>query len=170
MDDLSQNQEGGNNSTNLLAGRDINLVQAAQAEQRDFGIIDEIFKSVIRQLQEGEHDLNRDHTNLNKKIEINFGSKEERERIQQYFKYAYTKVALLEKRMREEDSETQKSLHSHIFAKYNALKDKGSSSMKILEELCEQFIIPGKKDNPEYTEIARAFVLFFFDDCTIFEK
>lgn len=167
---MKQKQQSGDNSQNIQAGRDVNYNLAAGADKRDFGIIDEIFKSVIQQLQASEHKQDRKYVNLNKKIEINFRSKEDRKRVRQYFKYAYTKVSLIEKRIQEEDSEIQNDLHGHVFNRYNALKDRCLSNTEILEELFKQFIIPGKEDNAEYGNLTRAFVLFFFDDCTIFEK
>lgn len=174
MDKLSQKQKGGDNSLNVQAGRDVNIYdQAAQSEERDFGIIDEILKSVIAKLEGGEYESETQHTGhvaLNKKIEINFSDEEDRERIRQYFKYAYIRISLIEKRIQEEDSERQKALQSHVFGKYNALKDDGLDNTKILEKLFEQFIPSGKKDDPEYTTLVRAFILFFFDDCTIFKK
>ena len=170
MDKHVQKQKGGDNSQNLQAGRDLFYIEVSESDQKDFGIIDEIFNNVIKDLQSNDHQADREHVNLSKKIEINFSDESDRQRVREYFKYAYTKVALIEKRIREEEAETQKGLHSHIFGKYNALKDAKLSNIDILEELCKQFVITGKENNPDYTEIARAFVLFFFDDCTIFEK
>lgn len=167
---MNQKQQSGDNSQNFQAGRDINFNLSAEADKRDFGIINEIFKSVVQQLQDSEYRPDKKYVNLNKKIEINFSSKEDRERVQQYFKYAYTKVSLIEKRIQEEDSEIQSDLHGHVFNGYNVLKDRGLNNTEILEELFKQFIISGKEDNAEYSNLTRAFVLFFFDDCTIFEK
>lgn len=170
MDELTQKQKGGDNSVNLQAGRDATFIQIAKSDEKDFGIIDEIFKSVIKSLGSSESLPDKEHINLSKKIEINFKDEEERRRVQEYFKYAYTKIALIEKRIQEEDSEIQNDLHGHLFQRYNSLKDKGLNNLQILEELFSQFIIPDKKDNAEYTNLTRAFILFFFDDCTIFEK
>jgi len=165
-----QNQQSGNNSTNLQAGRDINLKQVAQSEEYDFGIIDEIFKSIVKNLRTGKHSSDKKHVSLNEKIEINFHNQEDRERVQQYFKFAYTKISLIEKRIQEEDIEIQNDLQGHIFENYNGFKDQNLGNIEILEELFKQFVIPTKKDNPEYRNLTRAFVLFFFDDCTIFDK
>ncbi len=170
MDKLPQKQHGGDNSTNLQAGHDINFFKAVQEDQKDFGVIDEIFKNVIGQLRSSEDKLNKEHINLNKKIEINFLNKEDRERVRKYFRYAYTKIALIEKRIQEEDTEIQNDLHGDVFQRYNSLKDCGLSNIKILEELFKQFIIPDKKNNSTYRNLTRAFILFFFEDCTIFEK
>lgn len=172
MDELTQKQKGGDNSKNYQAGRDININYSddANSSKRDFGIIDEIFKSVIKSLGSSESQLDKEHINLSKKIEINFKDEEEHIRVQEYFKYAYTKITLIEKRIREEDSEVQNDLLGHLFQRYNSLKDRGLNNLQILEELFSQFIIPDKKDNAEYTNLTRAFILFFFDDCTIFEK
>lgn len=170
MDELTQNQKAGDNSINLQAGRDVTLIQIAKSDEKDFGIIDEIFKSVIKSLGSSEFRPDKEHINLSKKIEINFKDEEERRRVQEYFKYAYTKIALIEKRIQEEDSEVQNDLHGHLFQRYNSLKDRGLNNLRILEELFSQFIITDKKDNAEYTNLTRALILFFFDDCTIFEK
>lgn len=174
MDHLSQKQKGGDNSVNIQAGRDANLyINSVKTEERDFGIIDEIFKSVMIKLKENKdeiHTRDASHINVNKKIEINFDNEEERERVRQYFKYAYTRIALIEKRIREEDSEGQKAIQCHVFGRYNALKDSGLNNIQILEKLFEQFIPTGKSDNSDYTTLTRSFILFFFDDCTIFKK
>ncbi len=170
MDELTQKQKSGDDSVNLQAGRDATFINIAKSDEKDFGIIDEIFKSVIKNLGSSESQPDKEYINLSKKIEINFKDKEERRRVQGYFKYAYTKIALIEKRIQEEDPEVQNDLHGHLFQRYNSLKDGGLNNLQILEELFSQFIIPGKKDNAEYTNLTRAFILFFFDDCTIFEK
>jgi hypothetical protein len=162
-------QKGGKNSVNIQA-EEINFNLPSETDKRDFGIIDEIFKSVIEKLKASKITIDKTHININEKIELNFHSKEDRERVQKYFKYAYTKVSLIENRIREEDSEIQNDLAGQIFGKYNLLKDEGLQNVQILEGLFEQFTIPNKKDNPEYINLARAFVLFFLDDCTIFEK
>ena len=167
---MDQNQQGGDNSTNLQAGRDINFNLPTEVDKRDFGIIDEIFKSVVQKLNSEESVSDRTHVNLSQKIEINFHGETDRNQVREYFGYAYTKVSLIEKRIQEEGVETQNDLHSHIFGRYNSLKQEGNSNLEILEALFQQFIIPGKENNPEYNNLARAFVLFFFDDCTIFEK
>lgn len=170
MNELNQKQKGGDNSINLQASRDATFIHIAKSDERDFGIIDEIFKSVIKDLASSDLKTDREHVNLSKKIEINFKDGEERERVQEYFKYAYTKIALIEKRIQEENLEVQNDLHGHVFQRYNTLKDEGFDNIKILEDLFLQFVIPDKKDNAEYSNLTRAFILFFFDDCTIFEK
>lgn len=172
MANLSQKQEGGDKSNNYQAGRDliINPTATTQAEEQDFGIIDEIFKDVIKKLDANDYKLISGHIKVKEKIEINFSNEEDRKRIQEYFKSAYTKIALIEKRIREEDPEIQNDLQGHVFGKYNILKDDGLNNMQILEGLFEQFIFAGKKNNPQYSNLTRAFILFFFDDCTIFER
>jgi len=170
MDELTQKQKGGDNSVNLQAGRDVTFINIAKSDEKDFGIIDEIFKSVIKSLGSNESQPDKEHINLSKKIGINFKDEEERRRVQEYFKYAHTKSALIEKRIQEEDLEVQNDLHGHLFQRYNSLKDERLNNLQILEKLFSQFITPDKKDNAEYTNLTRAFILFFFDDCTIFEK
>ena len=170
MEKKIQKQKSGDNSTNIQAGRDVNFIQVAQSDEKDFGIIDKIFKSVIKDLKLSDHGTDRESIDLSKKIEINFKDKDERERVQEYFKYAYTKISLIEKRIQEESPEVQNDLQGHMFQRYKVLKDGRLSNLKILENMFSQSIISGKEDNPEYSNLTRAFILFFFDDCTIFEK
>lgn len=170
---MNQKQQGGDNSQNLQAGRDINLnySSAAGANKRDFSIIDEIFRNVIKKIKTKDYsESNKEYLQVSKKIQLNFKGKEDQDRVREYFKHAYTVVSLIEERMREEDNEIQKMLGGHIFEKYNKLKDQDLENIHILESLFSQFIITGKEDDPYYTSCARAFVLFFFDDCTIFKK
>ena len=54
MDKLIQNQESGDNSSNIQVGRDATFIHVAKSDERDFGIIDEIFKSVIKDLKSNE--------------------------------------------------------------------------------------------------------------------
>lgn len=170
MDKHIQNQTGGDNSHNIQAGGNVLYCDFSKSDQKDFGIIDEIFKNVIKDLQSSDRQTNREHVDLLNKIEINFKSDEDRVRVKNYFKYALTKISLIEKRIQEENTEIQNDLNGHVFQRYNALKDQGLSNIDILEQLFSQFIIPEKNDNPEYCSLTRAFILFFFDDCTIFEK
>lgn len=167
---MNQKQQGGDGSFNIQAGHDVNLTLIAEADKRDFGIIDEIFKSVVQKLRISKGKIDREYVNLDKKIELNFPNKKERNRVRQYFKYAYTKISLIERRIQEEDPEIQNDIQGLVFNKYNSLKDSGLQSIEILEKLFEQFVIPKKEKNAEYSNLTRAFILFFFDDCTIFEK
>jgi len=170
---ISQKLQVGDDSSNLQAGRDININYSgdAKSEERDFEIIDEIFKNVVQKIKNKDYNrLDKKYLRIHEKIKLNFVDTKDKERVQDYFKTAYTITSLIETRMQEEDSVIQEILGGHIFEKYNKLKDEGLENINILEKLFGQFIIKGKEDNPFYTSCARAFVLFFFDDCTIFEK
>ena len=64
MDELTQKQKGGDNSVNVQAGRDATFIHIAKSDERDFGIIDEIFKSVIKSLGSSESLPDKEHINL----------------------------------------------------------------------------------------------------------
>src|SRR3989344_3891596 len=167
---MTQVQKGGDGSTNLQAGGDINLTLMVQAGEKDFGIISEIFEHAVDQAAEHPPLEDATHLDLNKKIELNFHTDDEKARIREYFKLAYSKVAAIQRRIEMAKPEAQNDLQGHVLSRYFTAKDEGLTNMQILEKLFREFTLPDKAQNPTYSNLTRAFVLFFFDDCTIFEK
>jgi hypothetical protein len=110
------------------------------------------------------------HISPEEKIQLNFKDEGDRNAVRQYLKFAYTKLHKIDEQIKIGGSERERQLQSHIFGKYRALKKSEMGNIEILEALFQDFVVKGKEENPEYTDIAKAFVLFFFDDCTIFEK
>jgi hypothetical protein len=149
-------------------------INDAEKEKIDLWILDEIFNSVLIRIKElkttERYKDDKKHIKIIKKIELNFKNKEEQEILKEYFKFAYTKTNLIEIRIREENNFIQDDIASDIFSQYISLKKQWKDNMSIMEELFNLFIVPWKERNPEYTNLAKAFVLFYFDDCTIFEK
>jgi len=143
------------------------------ADDGDFWIIDEIFTSVIQKIHKDKpEEYNKDERYIpqTKKIKLNFKDKDEQEEIKKYFHFAYLKINLIEKRIEEEINDIQLDIEGEIYSQYKKLKREGKDNMDILVQLFENFIPNWKRKNPHYKSLARAFVLFYFDDCTIFEK
>lgn len=155
-----------------LIGTQNNYYAADQEnEDREITVIDEIFNDVIKQLEGNvDHDRSTKHLNLRDKIKLNFEDENDQDIVRRYFEYALLKINLVQMRIEQEDPEIQIDLQSFVFAKYNELHRKNLSNIEILEGLFAEFIIEGRNDDPIYSNLTRAFVLFFFDDCTIFEK
>jgi hypothetical protein len=149
-------------------GTSYELDEAINEKERE--VINEIFEGVIAHLRDGKERINKERINLEDKIKLNFKDESDREAVRKYFLYALTKVDLVEQRIRQEDGDIQNDLHSHMFNKYYELKLRNSTNILILHQLFEMFVPARKEKSPVYLNLARAFVLFFFDDCTIFEK
>lgn len=147
-----------------------NYVAYELDEESERTIIDEIFDHVIHVLKGYTGNPSRDQIKLEEKIQLNFTNLEEQKAVQTYFNYALTKVKLIEERISVEEVDVQQDLQEHVFGKYYELKTKGLTNMDILHNLIAEFTPVGKDKDPQYTGLARAFVLFHFDDCTIFEK
>lgn len=131
-------------------------------------VIDEIFKDVIGRIDEDAPDSKLEPgIPLEKKIKLNFTDVNEQEEVRDYFKYAFQKIDLIEKRMSSEGAETQRDLHSFMLSRYTKLKRGNLTPIATLHKLFEEVSSAVKNTNEN---LAKAFVLFFFDDCTIFEK
>ncbi|MER3329220.1 MAG: hypothetical protein RIF34_06535, partial [Candidatus Kapaibacterium sp.] len=68
------------------------------------------------------------------------------------------------------DTELQTDLENHIYTKYIDLKAENVSNIQILRGIFKIYVPDGQSNNPSYVNMAQAFVLLFFEDCTIFEK
>jgi hypothetical protein len=139
---------------------------------QELSIVDEIFKYVISKIQDGTG-LNykpEPSINLLEKIKLNFKSKSEQVEVNEYLKNAYLKTDIINRRFKLLDAEDQKDVHAHILKEYSMLKRSKFSNIEILTALFSEFVPVGKSNNSRYQSLAIAFVLFFFDDCTIFEK
>ncbi|MFN7160905.1 MAG: hypothetical protein ACK4NC_04840 [Candidatus Gracilibacteria bacterium] len=138
-------------------------------EQEDYGIIQEILVYALSNISEGENPIDG-YLKLRDKIQLNFPSEDEQKIVNQYLTCAYIKYPAIQEQIKLAGPEVEIQLQTHIFRLYRKLFKEGKNNIDILEELFDNFVLVGKKQNPAYTQIAQAFVLFFFDDCTIFEK
>lgn len=146
--------------------------ELADTELKEMGIINEIFDYALLKIRlgGGKNFTFKAGIHLNDKIILNFPNEREKKDIRDFFLQAYEKLALIQKIFQEIDPDLQKDCHAHIKDKYIEYKRSKIASFDILQRLVRDFTPRGREDDSQYTNLSRAFVLFFFDDCTIFEK
>ncbi|MEO9533219.1 MAG: hypothetical protein ABJG68_09795 [Crocinitomicaceae bacterium] len=158
---------GNNNRTEIH-----NYFNEHHNDSEDFSIVQEIFEHAIKMASISPHTKEVDDGKLIhilEKIHLNFTSKEDIKEVREYFTRSINKKNAIERFLKDLDSETQLDLEGHISMKYNELKGQ-MPNIDILRELFQLFIPKGKEKMPDYSNTARAFVLLFFEDCTIYEK
>ena len=157
-----ENTQIGDNNTNIQ--NDIVI-------EEDLGVIQEIFDEVLENYKESEDINEKDLIEVRKKIEINTETDQEKEQLRELIESSYDKIDLVEKAFSGLDRRDQRDIMLDIREKFNAsLIDKDQNVLKTLRKLFELYSPSNKKRNPKYASITRAFVLFFFDDCTIGKK
>jgi hypothetical protein len=167
-----QKIEGDDNQT---AGRDIlvNNYYASTAESiNNTTIVDEILqyvKSTVSDHTTTKKGLPEKLLKTKAKISKNFRIAKEKEEVMQHFNFSYLKISLIEEKYRTLDNSLQMDIHSQVYSVYQNLKQ-NKTSIETLRNMFAYFLPPGKDRDPQYVAFANAFVLFFFDDCTIFEK
>ncbi len=166
-------QENLNSGAGTQYNYQINNYNSTSHEtQEDLGIISEIFDYVFERINTGIGDDFDDNSNIyvEEKISLNFPDESDSEEVHEYFKYAYTKIDLITAKHKSLDTEDQKDIAAHIYKVYRSYMRTKSSSIETLHALFDHFTPNQKINNPKYVALSQAFVLFFFDDCTIFEK
>lgn len=164
---------------NIASGRDtsisiINYNTIATESDSEIGIINNIFDYVIETTKNNKREEVPVNDNkllhLNEKILLNFKSEDEINEVRQYFTQLYTHIHWVEKCFQTLEEFHQDCIHHYIFNLYNNLKSQEKNKVAILKKLTTYFLPPKQSKNPSYFSIAQSIVLFFFDDCTIFEK
>lgn len=142
-------------------------------ESKEEGVIEEIFNNALKMVEiDPVKSRDKDSGKLVhalKKIKINFKSIEEEQEVRTYFSNSYNKKNSIERYLISLESEFQIDLENHIFGKYSDLKST-KPNIEILRDLFKLYIPFSKESDPMYTNMAQAYVLLFFEDCTIFEK
>lgn len=143
-----------------------------EAFKEDLGIIQEIYNQVIsKQTKTPLKVEDKEFLEINQKIELNIPDADERERIKELFRSIYDKISIIEKTFSNLDPSQQRTITIDVREQYHKFLKKNNLNMiETLEELFDHYTPETKSKNPEYNLLARAFVLFFFDDCTIGKK
>ena len=159
------------NKSNEQIG-DGNFNQQIDAFKEDLGIIDEIYKAVLKSRKKNISGAGgKNFIDVNKKIELNINNSDERKEIKELFESIYDKISLVEKTFSNLDKGDQREIHIDIKDQYNErIRSFQSDTYKILRDLIKHYTPSDKTKNPRYNNLAKAFVLFFFDDCTIGRK
>lgn len=173
---MKKNSVKGN--SNNVANRDINNVYQLDAnlQRTELGVINNIFNFVIDEakkidLEASKKAFTSDRLiHIQDKIKINFSSSDEIAEVKKYFTDLFSKIHSVEKSFQALDEDDQESVHFYVSSKYFDLKRLENSPIEILKKLADIFLPPEQTKNPSYVSIAQSIVLFFFDDCTIFEK
>ncbi|GAB6136872.1 hypothetical protein [Halanaerobaculum tunisiense] len=159
--DHSPSMQGGiNNEQN-------NYYISEQAEE-DLGIIKDIFEYILNNKKEKEF-KDGEFVDIIKKIKLNFNDFEQ-EDVYEYLKNAYEYIELIDEVFTNFNPSDQKDVHGDIRDRYIRLRRKKDKTFDILLNLFDQYTPNSKESNPKYKRIARAIVLFFFEDCTWGEK
>ncbi|MCT3906608.1 hypothetical protein HZQ01_14205 [Elizabethkingia anophelis] len=164
---------GVDGNDNLTAGRDLYYTNAVNSDS-EIGIINEIFDFVVEKANQREivppPSDRKKLIMLEEKIKLNFKDEGLDQFVKEYFTRLYKYMTWVDKCFQSLPINTQEDIENYIFILYNELKTNKMDNSKILKELPNNFLPPSHSKNPLYVNISHAIVLFFFDDCTIFEK
>lgn len=144
---------------------------ASLADEQEVTIIDEIFEDILKKIKKQKGNYSYTNSiNLEDKIKLNFKDESDQEQLREYFKYALLKLSLINERMSSENTENQNDIHSFLLSRYHHLKKECASNIDLLNKLFDEVTPLAKRLDPNYHSLGKAFILFFFEDCTIFEK
>ena len=171
-----KNKQNIDGDANITSGRDTvtkNYYGVAADEDLSPTIVDDILAYVMTNVSKQKDVISKGYPEklikTNAKINKNFLKAKEKEEVKQHFTYSYINIALIEEKYRLLDNNIQLDIHNHIFSVYQEMKST-KPNIEILRDLFKYFLPPNKDRDSRYVSISKAFVLFFFDDCTIFEK
>lgn len=169
---LKQSISGDNNKQ--YVANTVNVYESlAKEEELEQSIVSSIFQYVIENCKKNQQTpkaMPEKVLKIKKKISINFKTIGDKEEITEFCRLASDKIALIEKVFSELDADDQNDIHSYILSKYFKNKHLKMTNIDNFYALCDDFIPIKQKGNPKVEHIAKSFVLFFFQDCTIFEK
>lgn len=107
---------------------------------------------------------------INEKIVLNFKDENERQSVRDIHERVFAKTDLIDSNLSVKKAEDIDAIQQCIHDVYNELKAKNKEPFEILIDMFKLFIPKDKTTDPHYRLAVKAFVLYFFDDCTIFEK
>lgn len=173
MSDVTQSIDGSNNHQNNAETIN-NYYSLVNTEISDQGIITEMFNNVLNNIRNAtEENVSKPDGIINTldKIKKNFINVDEQDEIRNYCLLHSSHINLIEKSFSNFDSTDQNEIHSYILSRYQEnRRGQQLSNIDNFYALYKHFIPQNKDKNPAYEGIAKSIVLFFFQDCTIFEK
>jgi len=168
MDDKSNVQKG-KDLVNIQPTININA-----SPEEDMGIISEIIENAIEKHKEiitsdllskkAELDLE-----LLEKIDFNFQNEKDKKYVTQLFEDFFEEIHIMDSLIESQESFNQYILFKGVKAEYNKFYNANKNLLLSLEQLFNYYCPLGKEKDPKYANYSKAFVLFFFDDCTIGE-
>lgn len=164
------------NKGNINVGKQANIINEyntySDQEQKENTAIEDMFNYVISQLPKTPQPQPSDdiRIKIREKIKLNFTEEQDQIEVEKYFNQAFTRTRLVEERLQTLEPQKQSDIETHISQKYSEFKRNCKTNMEILDKLFDFFTPSKKKIDSIYAGAVRAFVLLFFEDCTIFEK
>jgi hypothetical protein len=159
------------NKTNTQIG-DRNWNIQISGFKEDLGIIDEIYKKILKKHKTKLYGVRKkDFVGVEEKIKLNIVGKDKQEELRELFRSIYDKISLIQQTFYNLDKGDQREIHIDIKERYSEiLKESQGDVLLTLRKLSREYLPLDKLKNPKYTTLSKAFVLFFFDDCTIGRK
>ena len=156
-----------NNSNRQIGNNNVNI----QGLEEDLGIISEIYSTILEKDKKNlEITDSRDFVEIEEKIKINIKGENERSKMKRLFEGIYNYIGMIEKTFSDLDSSKQRIITIDVMEQYRLAMKEYDNISRALDKMIEHYTPKHKSKNPEYNILSRAFVLFFFDDCTIGEK
>jgi hypothetical protein len=175
----SQNQNIGDNSKGLLAGRDandnsttINYYASGEQDKKDFGIIEEIFKFLFTENLTESDTIELSNGKGLKKIPLNF-SGDSQQTVNEMALKTMTKRGLVKRFVNDQkeiDESKVDALILRLQKDFRKLKESESNyekigSVNIIEQMATNCVEESKKENSDYNMNALAIILYFFEMC-----
>lgn len=135
-------------------------------------VLDEIIEYALQTVDENTEPYLDDQTliNINDKIVLNFEDEAERQAVRDIRERTFTQIKLIDQNFNEKLPEDLDAITQCVHDVYNELKSQDKKPFEILLEMFKAFTPKNKNLSPAHRLAVRGFVLYFFDDCTIFEK
>lgn len=153
-----------------------NMYMDVHNEEKEHEILIEIFNKAIERSKTITNEEKKKLASKNsdiwihtekKKIPLNFKKSEEQYEVKEYFKLSLLKKEVIREIFESYDNFDLNEISLILFFDYNKCKEDEKDNIKILRKLIDIYTL---KKNKNYKSLAIAFVLTFFEDCTIFEK
>lgn len=167
----SQNIKSGRASVNTQIGELNYYANSTVSYDFSFERLSQIFSEIVAMMPEIEvNDDYEIHMNTKAKIDLNFTNEADRDMVSVFFIAAspfFNDIALF---LKSEPPVKQKNIQSAVQQKYYELKQRHDSNTEVLNYLIEGYTPREKKNDPDFMICAKALVLFYFENCSIFEK
>ena len=144
--------------------------EGAKQDLENYSIINELLTYVLNLAKHTNSNLSRDaydFVNIKEKLKINFVNFDDRKRVYDYLVFCFEFLATIEHVFSSLDNLDQKAIRHQVRTDYDQLKAQSTDNVQIFSELSQRY---NTQHNERYKLLSRCLVVYFFDDCTIFEK
>lgn len=143
-------------------------INGAQRDNLNYVIINELLSSVLSFVSTDSISIEEfEFVKVSEKIAINFVESDVRDRIKEQIISGYEFLPLVNKAYTALSSFDQKCIKHQVNTDYSNLKSRGIENEQIFSELSQRYNI---RKNEHYNFLSLCMVVYFFDDCSIFER